>query len=1433
MILVILGGITVAAIPITSIWDEESESPLPFTWNFTNFDGFNVSGIGTENLSIVQTNLGASAGKTRTIRNWEDVSGAGLIYNTTRYLVEYEVSKNKGLSVEHALNSAGYKVYCGSYPWYGSYCGNYYARVNLLGEPYIALNGKANKLTKLVLEQKSSESKMLNVGETWKMGGGWTITAQSIDARATPRQVWLVLVKDGIKKDDRVIAQGQVYTYVEKSIAGESDVPLFATYVDSVFAGTAADLVVLKYTWLVSTNITEVKAGDRYGLLKTVSSFENEIKFDNDCTISLASNTTVNLAGNMKFKVIENVTYLKFYPAIEPRLNITASSASIPAGTPANVLFTVTSNGLPVNGAMVRLSGAAVESAVTGISGHASIIINATYSGTIIAEAEKGGYASDTTTIQAYSLPEAAMTSWNLQENYVLNLTDIDIKAAPRQARLQLSRNEIVIKDSVVTQHNMFEYCPSYSCIFNATIEAIFNGTQGNLVKLINANQNSESTGMPLLTDAVYLYKSMNFSGMGWKLDEGYELRMMDIDTKASPRLVWLEISKNDTILDDAILSWGQKYFYNHSGLTILTAKVDAIFRGETASIVKLREINQYSETSGAVLLNNSTHSFISGVINKIDQSLYEGYTISILGIDAFASPRLTWIRLNKNNAIVDEKIAMQGEVYRYYNQSNIILYAEVSAIFAGSPVSAVQLRNVTQYSEINGNKLIDGATYTIITNGYPLPIPVPTVTPIPTYGTYEVHGTAASEIVIAGEFNVSNPPVIWTPHSFAGLYYDLKENLGKEELNIKSIDIAGRNIPKGAIYYKTSMLPKMLSAVKQAFGGDVTAASARGLKSTGSGQAFEDGNYQIVGWQGEKYVALNGKINKLVKLVLEHGQSAAEKKTLITGETWDIGDGWTITAQSIDTKATPRQAWLVLGKDGIKKDEIIVSQGEVFTYVENSLENESEVPLFLTYLDSVFAGATSNMAQLRYTWVISTNVTTIHNGDRFGELEVDSISLNLTLKNKNSSINLSKDGTVDIMGNLKFRVADNNTLRFMPIARLLQPERYDVQGTAWNETPFDGFGGTGNIAVWNVSNFAGFFYDIDNNIGNESLQVLQKDLNTYQRTIDINNLVYSTYAQPKRLNVVKKAFNNNVRAAASAGLERTGSGEAFENGNYYIAGWQGDKYVALNGNIGKIAKLVVEQAGSESKTLAVGGTWNIGSGWTLTVQSIDTNKTPKQVLLVLSKDGVKKDEKLVTSGTIDAAPVYTYVENSIAGEVNVPLFVTYIDDIFTEAATDKVAFRYTWAISPEQTTIHGGDRFGIFTVVDLDTANKHIGLKNRDTAISLNQDTVNLIGNLRFRVMCDMNYWGCVNVLRFTPEIVRAADISIPQLRGDINRNGRRDTGDATLILRSIVGLPIPSQYMPILPIGDMNCNNRIDTGDATLVLRDVVGLPIPRCWE
>jgi len=56
--------------------------------------------------------------------------------------------------------------------------------------------------------------------------------------------------------------------------------------------------------------------------------------------------------------------------------------------------------------------------------------------------------------------------------------------------------------------------------------------------------------------------------------------------------------------------------------------------------------------------------------------------------------------------------------------------------------------------------------------------------------------------------------------------------------------------------------------------------------------------------------------------------------------------------------------------------------------------------------------------------------------------------------------------------------------------------------------------------------------------------------------------------------------------------------------------------------------------------------------------------------------------------------------------------------------------------------------------------------------------------------------------------------------LKGDVNHNGKLDTGDATMVLQMVVGIRPPDM------LGDMNNNGSIDTGDATIILRKVVGL-------
>lgn len=80
-----------------------------------------------------------------------------------------------------------------------------------------------------------------------------------------------------------------------------------------------------------------------------------------------------------------------------------------------------------------------------------------------------------------------------------------------------------------------------------------------------------------------------------------------------------------------------------------------------------------------------------------------------------------------------------------------------------------------------------------------------------------------------------------------------------------------------------------------------------------------------------------------------------------------------------------------------------------------------------------MFAGPTSDIVQLKYTWVIDTSITEIKSGDTYGIFKVDGTDPTIELKN-DAPITLSKATTIDLMGEFKFQVADNDELRIYPL---------------------------------------------------------------------------------------------------------------------------------------------------------------------------------------------------------------------------------------------------------------------------------------------------------------------------------------------------------------------------------------------------------------
>ncbi|MGB8217703.1 MAG: S-layer protein domain-containing protein [Candidatus Methanoperedens sp.] len=257
----------------------------PMTWTAMNFPAFwHQDNVSSEILAVLQPDLSSSQ---------RVIYGSNLVYSTTWQSIPYKVFTETGLTVDYGLNGGGY-----------------YAMEGWLGKPYVAVNGNGNKLSELVLEQNSTDYKEMGVGETWHMGDGYNLTLQSVDAGALPKQAWLVLSNENGTIDDKVIQEGQVYTYVATSFAGESNVPLFVTYLDNI----SADSVRLKYTWLISDDATIFSTGDRFGILEVTSSGTSGFELQNkDIDITLSRNSTINLLDGLYFVVNDNPS-LEYYP---------------------------------------------------------------------------------------------------------------------------------------------------------------------------------------------------------------------------------------------------------------------------------------------------------------------------------------------------------------------------------------------------------------------------------------------------------------------------------------------------------------------------------------------------------------------------------------------------------------------------------------------------------------------------------------------------------------------------------------------------------------------------------------------------------------------------------------------------------------------------------------------------------------------------------------------------------------------------------------------------------------------------------------------------------------------------------------------------------------------------------------------------------------
>lgn len=541
--------------------------------------------------------------------------------------------------------------------------------------------------------------------------------------------------------------------------------------------------------------------------------------------------------------------------------------------------------------------------------------------------------------------------------------------------------------------------------------------------------------GMP----TTYTWDSHSFAGFYYNLDENLgteELTITNIkrtidhgDLTYTTMPIEVEFEHPGFGKYQVIGFMADKYFAGYTGNSIIS-------RGDTMSTLGRNQLHK-------VILDDDEKRVINegGTL-----TLKEGYVLKMTAVDIGAGPGQIMVTLLKDGNEVDTGVTAGNDNYVYSkNLGGVkdmpILAVHFDSVFRGREVNAAFIRGVFQISETytdinsgdrygeleisnvgsggidmtnrNSLSLSSGNTVSLVGD---LKIVVADSSTlrfalsVERTGAFEMRGTTYPE---TSE---------WTPMNFGlniggtnlGFYYDMDRDVGNERLTIEKIN--GRNIPQGKLRYSTT-------ADEINF------------------DYPEFGTYKVIGFMADRYFAgytTSSAITKnqvmstlgrsrLYKILIDDDT----KRTLTQGGTLTLKDGYVLKITDVDIGAGAGQVLLSLLKDGVQIDTDVVTGND--NYVFTRTVGSDELPIIAVHFDAIFRGREVNAAFARGVFQISENYTSIATGDRFGQMEVETVNSDKIEMVNSNSLGMSSGNNVDVMGNIKFKVANSNTVRFYP----------------------------------------------------------------------------------------------------------------------------------------------------------------------------------------------------------------------------------------------------------------------------------------------------------------------------------------------------------------------------------------------------------------
>ena len=460
---------------------------------------------------------------------------------------------------------------------------------------------------------------------------------------------------------------------------------------------------------------------------------------------------------------------------------------------------------------------------------------------------------------------------------------------------------------------------------------------------------------------------------------------------------------------------------------------------------------------------------------------------------------------------------------------------------------------------------------------------------------------------------HVATGDFTWDAQNFVGFLYDIDYDYGPETLTTTITEGNKLNEPNGIIY-STTAANTDFEYIPWGYYNVIAFQAKSHLAGYVNDPDFPDG--EILYYASEDPNSLQDE--QLERILLDNN----DEMTLTSGTSLKLEEGYELSIKSIDIDGN--KVYLELHKDGVMVDSKVIGPStknarviDKNYYYKKDVGDSKDLVILAVHFKNAFRSADQNLVTIDGTWQISDVATEVEVDTEYDKMRIATVTGDtIIMDNKDNTISLGKNKDITLMGDMNILTSDQDIiseedpLRYYIAKKISKPGIYRIRGSVAKGSH-----------TWTSQTFAGFYYDIDDNLGTETLTTTiteGKNLN------EPDGVLYSTTAQKTDFEFKPWGYYNVIGFLAKE----------------YFAGYLNDP------DFPDIAEILYFESEDENSlsdeqlesilvdnddemTVTSGTPLKLEEGYELSIKSIDIDGN--KVYLELTKDGVMIDSKVIS----------------------------------------------------------------------------------------------------------------------------------------------------------------------------------------------------------